>query len=140
MRFDSNISIKINKSFLKDYDILTGKFEKNKNKMNCPFTMGKDVFMASVALGYLKNNFEKVKNPHELFKTTTFSIEDCAILKALFLKNNEMNFDSNYTDDNILKQAMGWAESGFKDLKIMTIGEKSLTNLECIVDEIKNTF
>ena len=143
MRFDPNISIQISKAFLDDYDKLSAKYDKSKNRRyNGPFKTGKDIFMTSVALGYLNKNSKPLRNPqHELFKTSTLSLEDSAILRALYLKYNDMNFDSNYTDDKIiLKQAMEWAEAGFNDLKLMTIGERSLSNLICIVDEIKKTF
>jgi len=83
--------------------------------------------------GYLEKKSKSVKNPHDLFRTSTFTIEDQIILKVLYLKYNNMEFDSNYTDENVIKQAMEWAEAGFQYLKLDTIEEQG-SNFECLLD------
>jgi len=132
MKFAVDQIIKINSKFLEDYDLLSDKKDRNKG----PFKNRKDVFMAAVAYGYLKNNSLPVKNGHDLFRTATFSIEDTVVLKSIFLKKTQMKFDDNYTEQNIIKQAMEWAEAGFEDLKNITIRDPNESNINGLIDEI----
>ena len=127
----SDLIVRINKSYLEDYDLLSDR----KDKKRSPFQIRKDVFMAAVAYGFLENKSEAVKNQHDLFRTSTFSPADTVVLKALFLKKNKMAFDANYTDENVLSQAMQWAEAGFKTLKLETI-ENQGSNFGCLLEEI----
>ena len=139
MRFKDSI-VKVNARFLPDYDIL-GK-SGNKDRTKRPFKIRKDVFMSAVALGYLENNSTPLPpgKTEDLFRTGQFTMEDTAVLSALFLKKNKMQFDENYNDENILKQAMEWAEGGFASLRILTIANGDYSNLDCISDEIKRTL
>ena len=127
----SDLIVKINKSYLEDYDLLSDR----KDKKRSPFQIRKDVFMAAVSYGFLENESKPVKNPHDLFRTSTFSVADTVVLKALFLKKNKMAFDANYTDENVLNQAMQWAEAGFKTLKLETI-ENQGSNFGCLLEEV----
>ena len=139
MKF-KDTSIRVNKRFLSDYDILG--HSKNKDRTKRPFEIRKDVFMAAVALGYVENNSTPLPSggTEDLFRTYTFTMEDSAILRALYLRKNKMQFNEEYNDDNILRQAMEWAEGGFDVLRLMTISEDSLSNLDCIADKINSTF
>ncbi len=96
-----DLTVKINKKYLEDYDLLSN----YKNKQRSPFQIRKDVFLSAMTYGYLEKKSKSVKNPHDLFRTSTFTIEDQIILKVLYLKYNNMEFDSNYTDENVIKQA-----------------------------------
>ena len=127
----ADLIVRINKSYLEDYDLLSDKRDKKRS----PFQIRKDVFMAAVSYGFLENESKPVKNSHDLFRTTTFSIADTVVLKALFLKNNKMAFDGNYTDENVINQAMEWAEVGFKHLKLQTI-ENQGSNFDCLLEEV----
>lgn len=139
MNFKDSI-VKVNKRFLPDYDIL-GK-SANKDRTKRPFKIRKDVFMSAVALGYLENSSISLPSggAEDLFRTSVFTIEDTAILRALYLKKNKMQFNENYTDDNIIKQAMEWAEGGFVSLRQLTIADGDLSNLDCIGDKIKEVL
>lgn len=131
MKFSKEATIRINQKYLEDYDMLC----KNKDKSQSPFQSRKHIFLASVAYGYLNNKSAPVKNGHDAFKTGTFTIEETIILKSLFLKKNKMEFDRNYNEDNIINQAMEWAEAGFIDLRMATISELD-NNLSCVLDEL----
>ena len=124
-----DLTVKINKKYLEDYNLLSN----YKNKQRSPFQIRKDVFLSAMTYGYLEKKSKSVKNPHDLFRTSTFTIEDQIILKVLYLKYNNMEFDSNYTDENVIKQAMEWAEAGFQYLKLDTIEEQG-SNFECLLD------
>jgi hypothetical protein len=47
-----------------------------------------------------------------------------------------MKFDDNYTEQNIIKQAMEWAEAGFEDLKNTTIRDPNESNINGLIDEV----
>tara|TARA_B100000315_G_C14576321_1_gene588090 strand:+ start:2597 stop:2989 length:393 start_codon:yes stop_codon:yes gene_type:complete len=128
----ADLIVRINQSYLEDYDLLTERKDKGS-----PFQIRKDVFMAAVAYGFSENKSKPVKNPHDLFRTSTFAIEDTVVLKALFLKKNKMEFGANYTDENVLNQAMEWAEAGFKYLKLDTIQEQG-SNFNCLMELVIN--
>ena len=42
----------------------------------------------------------------------------------------------NINEDNIINQAMEWAEAGFIDLRLITISNQ-YSNIECILDELE---
>jgi hypothetical protein len=132
MKFLKEATIRINQKYLEDYDILC----KGKDKSQSPFQGRKHIFLASVAYGYLNNKSAPVKNGHDAFKTGTFTIDETIVLKSLFLKKNKMNFDNNFNEDNIIKQAMEWAEAGFVDLRMMTIANTD-SNLSSILEELE---
>ncbi len=131
MKFLKEATIRINHKYLEAYDMLC----RGKDKVQSPFQSRKHVFLASVAYGYLKDKSAPVKNGHDAFKTGTFTIDETIVLKSLFLKKNKMKFDENFTEDNVIKQSMEWAEAGFVDLRLSTIAEPD-SNLSCVLDEL----
>jgi len=125
-----DIIFRISKSHLEDYDFLSDRNDKERS----PFRIRKDVFMAAVAYGFLEEKSEPLKSPtHDVFRTSVLSESDKAILKALFLKNKNFEFDKDYTDENIVHQAQKWAEGGISLLKRDTINDDG-SNLENLIE------
>ena len=125
-----DIIFRISKSHLEDYDFLSDRNDKERS----PFRIRKDVFMAAVAYGFLEEKSEPLKSPtHDVFRTSVLSESDKAILKALFLKNKNFEFDKDYTDENIVHQAQKWAEGGISLLKRDTINDDG-SNLENFIE------
>jgi len=125
-----DLIFRISKSHIEDYDFLSDKNDKERS----PFQIRKDIFMAAVAYGFLEEKSEPLKSPtHDVFRTSQLSESDKAILKALFLKNKNFEFDKDYTDENIVHQAQKWAEGGISLLKRDTVNSDG-SNLENLID------
>jgi hypothetical protein len=134
------ITVKVNKNLLEDYDQLGSK--DNKDYLQSPFLIRKDVFMMAVVCGFIKNQKsplpDKSKDIHELFGTETFDDLDIAILTTIFIKDNAMEINSEIENlGKIVGLAEEYAEEGLKWLKIY-IYENDQPNLYSLCDWIEN--
>lgn len=112
-----------NGDFYRDLTKVTKSFFYNKNMTN--------IFIAAMALGFVKDTHMQIKRPVTNIPTAVFTKEEKWLIISLYYKTHpETTVSDLYETDKILQNAEEYANGGIKFLKMIYEGGEPLEELE----------